>query len=181
MKVTVSKIPEGGTNLQFARDGAWFRSRLLPGDPLAPEVETVEIACTIRRDGETVFIEGGARTVVGLSCSRCLETTHLALCPSFRYTYLPAAPLCEEEVELRTDDLEFAYYSEDTIDLDELIFEQIMLQIPIKPLCAETCRGLCPHCGTNLNMASCGCRRESFDERLAVLKDFKILPKDNQT
>lgn len=180
MKITVSKIPEEGKSLEFVRDGAWFRSRLSASDPLSPELESIDVACRIRRVGETVFIEGTARTVVELSCSRCLEAAHLAIRPSFRYTYLPAATLPEEEVELKTDDLEFAYYDEDTIDLDELIFEQIMLQIPIKPLCAETCKGLCPHCGTNLNVSSCGCRKEHLDERLAVLRGFRVLPRENQ-
>ena len=58
--------------------------------------------------------------------------------------------------------------------MDALIFEQIMLQIPIKLLCTDTCKGLCPHCGMNMNVDVCSCQTKSFDERLAALKQFKV-------
>ena len=106
-------------------------------------------------------------------CCRCLETSRLPLQATFKYTFSPAPSEPQEEMELNAEDLELAYYEEDTIDLDRVIYEQIMLQMPIKPLCRETCKGLCPHCGINLNLASCHCEAETFDERLAVLKKFR--------
>ena len=93
---------------------------------------------------------------------------------TFKCTFAPPPAESQEELELSADDLDFAYYEEDTIDLDVLVFEQVLLQIPIKPLCKDDCKGLCPHCGINLNVASCGCKSEDFDERLAVLKKFKV-------
>ena len=60
-----------------------------------------------------------------------------------------------------------------TIDLDALVFEQVLLQVPMKPLCAETCRGLCEQCGANLNAESCACRPGAVDRRLEALKNFK--------
>ena len=67
-----------------------------------------------------------------------------------------------------------AYYAGEIIDLVPLITEQIILQVPMKALCGETCRGLCPRCGVNLNLASCNCRNEDIDPRLAVLKNVKV-------
>jgi len=81
----------------------------------------------------------------------------------------------KQEDELSTEDLEYGYYQDDVIDLDNLIFEQVMLQIPIKILCTDTCKGLCPHCGMNLNTASCSCHAEFIDERLAVLKKIRVV------
>jgi uncharacterized protein len=78
------------------------------------------------------------------------------------------------EEELSPEDLEYGFYQDDVIDLDGLLFEQIVLQIPIKILCTDTCKGLCPHCGININMASCSCHAEFIDERLAVLKKLKV-------
>ena len=53
--------------------------------------------------------------------------------------------------------------------------EQVMLQIPIKVLCTDACKGLCAHCGMNLNTASCGCHTDFIDERLAVLKKLRLV------
>jgi uncharacterized protein len=174
LKINVSKIPEGGMNLRFEKDGAWFRSFLTEAEAFEFALGRIEVVCNVRRIKETVFIEGSVTTSAETRCCRCLETARMPLQASFKYTFSPAPLEPQEEVELNAEDLELAYYEEDTIDLDRVIFEQIMLQIPIKPLCGETCKGLCPHCGINLNLASCGCEAETFDERLAVLKKFKV-------
>ena len=55
------------------------------------------------------------------------------------------------------DDLTTAFYKEESIDLGELMHEQFVLALPMKPLCAEACKGLCVHCGTNLNKGTCDC------------------------
>jgi uncharacterized protein len=87
---------------------------------------------------------------------------------------LPEAVIGKEEIELRMEDLDVDYYTGEVIDLTPIIFEQIMLQIPMKALCNELCKGLCPHCGINLNKANCDCREDIIDERLAVLKNFRV-------
>jgi uncharacterized protein len=176
LKISVSKIPEGGMDLSFEKDGKWFRGFLPEAEPFDFVLHRIDVVYTVRRMKETVFIEGSAATVVEAPCCRCLEMADLPVRASFRYTFCPPPDQPQEEWELSTEDLELAYYEEDTIDLDRLIFEQIMLQLPIKPLCRETCKGLCPHCGANLNAASCDCRTETCDERLAALKKFKIQP-----
>jgi uncharacterized protein len=78
----------------------------------------------------------------------------------------------EGEVEIEEDDLTTAYYTDNLIELGQLMAEQFHLALPMKPLCSETCRGLCPQCGTNLNASSCECRKTWEDPRLAVLKSF---------
>jgi uncharacterized protein len=176
LKITVSKIPEGEMILQFERNGEWFRENLPGATPCDFVPDRINIACTARRMKENVFIEGTVTTAVDMPCCRCLEMTRLPLQSSFKYTFVPPPPSSQDEVELNAADLDFAYYEGDVIDLDTVVLEQIMLQIPIKPLCAESCRGLCPHCGSNLNMTSCNCRGEVLDERLAILKQFKGQP-----
>ncbi len=176
MKINVSKIPEGGMVLRFERDGEWFRRNLPGATPPDFVPDRIDIVCTARRMKENVFIEGTVATAVDVPCCRCLEMIRLPLRSSFKYTFTPSPSRSQDEVELNAADLDFAYYEGDVIDLDTVIFEQILLQIPIKPLCAESCRGLCPHCGINLNKTSCNCRGEVLDERLAVLKQFKRQP-----
>jgi len=64
------------------------------------------------------------------------------------------------------------FYEEPHLDLAELAAEQFGLAVPMKPLCAETCRGICPRCGANLNQGACPCPLQT-DDRLAVLKVFR--------
>jgi len=93
---------------------------------------------------------------------------------AFDLDYRPqTANTGEGELEVDDDDLSTAYYEGDAIDLDQLIREQLYLALPMKPLCTETCRGLCPLCGINLNRSACACERTWDDPRLAVLKALK--------
>ena len=176
MKINVGKIPEGGMVLNFERDSRWFAENL--GEAAPPDFmpERISVASRAWRMKENVFIEGTVTTAVDVPCCRCLEMTHLPIRSSFKYTFVPAPAQTQEERELTAEDLDFAFYEGDLIDLDAVIVEQIMLQIPFKPLCEEDCKGLCPHCGVNRNKTSCDCKDESFDERLAVLKQFKGKP-----
>jgi uncharacterized protein len=61
----------------------------------------------------------------------------------------------------------------------DVVAEQVHLALPMKSLCREDCRGLCPECGANLNLGSCGCRRGSGDARLAPLADWKRRRKES--
>ncbi|MCL2669846.1 MAG: DUF177 domain-containing protein [Syntrophaceae bacterium] len=181
MKIDVSKIPEGGMDLRFERDGQWFLERLPETEPPDFKLGKISMVCTAWRMKENVFIEGTAETVVEAPCSRCLERSRVPVAARFKYTFAPPAGGARKELELSTEDLDFAACEEDTVDLGALLFEQILLQVPVKPLCREKCRGLCPSCGTNLNMADCACENEVLDERLAILKHFKVQPKKPYT
>jgi uncharacterized protein len=176
LKISVSKIPEGGMDLRFEKNGEWFRGFLPEAEPFDFTLRRIDVVCKVTRIKETVYIEGSVTASAEAPCCRCLEMARLPIGSSFKYTFAPLPAEPQEELELSADDLELAYYEEDTIDLDRVIFEQIMLQMPIKPLCRETCKGLCPRCGLNLNLAGCHCEPETFNERLAVLEKFKVNP-----
>ena len=60
------------------------------------------------------------------------------------------------------------------MDLEAIIREQIILMVPLKPLCREDCRGLCPNCGANLNLESCDCKTDKSDSPFAQLAKLKI-------
>ena len=173
MKILISSIPDEGLNLQFHKDSDWFRSLLPEKEKVDFSLQGVDVFCTVKKMRESVFIDGGLEATVVSNCSRCLEVTNLSMENTFRYTFVPLKDRLAEE-ELSSEDLEYGFYQDDLIDLDGLIFEQIVLQIPIKVLCKEMCKGLCPHCGINFNMANCSCHTEFIDERLAILKKFKV-------
>ena len=70
------------------------------------------------------------------------------------------------------DDDRYVEVRDDRLDLDALLREDILLELPTKFLCREDCRGMCPVCGKNLNDGPCGCGTEGGDPRLAALKDL---------
>ena len=62
----------------------------------------------------------------------------------------------------------------EVVDLESLLREQIILMLPLKPLCDENCKGLCPHCGANLNREKCTCKTDAVDSPFAQLAKLKI-------
>jgi uncharacterized protein len=155
-------------------------ARTFQPEEVASEGETysivapVELAFDIHKDKDKFRLEGHLRTELELQCSRCLEPYRFPVDADFDQRYLPAsAASSDAESEVQDDDLETSYYSDDQIDLGELIREQFYLALPMKPLCREDCRGLCPHCGTNLNTGTCDCSPVWDDPRLAALKAIK--------
>ena len=118
-------------------------------------------------------IAGHVNGELSLACVRCLEPFTMPVAGSFDLRYVPRSENAGEgEREVGEDDLTTAFYDDDQIDLSELIAEQLHLALPMKPLCSETCKGLCPHCGANLNTETCDCSEKWEDPRLAALKDL---------
>jgi uncharacterized protein len=116
-------------------------------------------------------LAGEVRGELGLNCSRCLEPFRLPVRSAFDLRYVPRVENSGEgEREIEEDDLSTAYYENDQIDLGQLVLEQLQLALPMKPLCSESCKGLCPKCGTNFNTGSCDCNTKWEDPRFAGLK-----------
>ena len=129
----------------------------------------------LQKDGSSVAFAGDIRTMADLPCSRCLEMYSLPLDLHFDLLYT-TEPEKIEKGESRVDESSITevHYDGTRIDLDALFGEQILLGLPLKPLCREDCRGLCPQCGANLNSEACGCSMErDVDPRFAALKKLK--------
>jgi len=124
--------------------------------------------------GTKYRIVGSISLKLRLQCSRCLESYPFDLFCDFDLLYLPIEVMpSEASVELEDKDANVTYYREDKIELLELLREQVLLAFPMKPICSEECKGLCPHCGANLNISSCNCKEASIDPRLEKLKKIK--------
>ncbi len=80
----------------------------------------------------------------------------------------------EDEAVSKGQDLDITYLSEDWIDLGAVTTEQLQLQVPFQPLCAETCKGMCTHCGADLNVGRCACAKIKSAHPFSVLKDLKL-------
>ena len=157
--------------------------RVYPPSAFAGEGETFRVAAPVRldfdvfKDKRQFRVIGTVKTTLELPCSRCLEAFPVSGDGAFDLRYQPHSPATDarhgEERQIEEDDLSTAYYENDEIDLAQLMREQLYLALPMKPLCRETCQGLCVVCGTNLNHVSCDCKREWVDPRLAVLNTLK--------
>lgn len=175
MKIKVENISEEGLQLQFFKDGDWFRALLPEKEKVNYLLHKVDVFLSVNRIGETVSLAVKIETAVDLECCRCLEVFTLPIKTEFKYTLVPIGKRIEEELELTSEDLSFGYYKNDLLELDPIIFEQILLPIPIKPLCNDLCKGLCPYCGVNLNETSCKCQTKVIDPRFAALKNINVL------
>jgi uncharacterized metal-binding protein YceD (DUF177 family) len=127
-----------------------------------------------RQESARYRVAGHLSGALELMCSRCLEPFRFAVATDFDLRYVPRTENAGEgEQEVEEDDLATAFYSDDQIDLGQLVMEQLHLALPMKALCRETCKGLCPQCGTNLNAGSCECSPTWEDPRLAALRHLK--------
>lgn len=114
----------------------------------------------VTKQDDSVRITGPVKSTVTLPCSRCLEEFTCSFDTHLDIELAPKGLLPHStEVELRADDLDIYYYEGDEIDLDPLIYDEVLLNLPIRPLCREDCGGLCPTCGKNRNIESCSCNQ----------------------
>ena len=155
-------------------------------DVPAPEIDRIETAgdgritiqATVDKgdlDGEYVA-EGTSSFTADLNCSRCLEPYPFANNSSFHVRFRPRPEVSAENEEIEitdTTELDVEFYSDREIPLRDLALEQIQLSIPMKPLCDESCLGLCPTCGANRSREECSCNTPVADERWGALKDFR--------
>jgi uncharacterized protein len=142
----------------------------------------VEVSLDVEKTGAGIFrVSGRAVTRLILECGRCLDEVEVPVDARFELRYMPEEPAtaAASEHEIRDDDLTTAFYREGTLDVIEMLREQFQLALPMKPLCAESCRGLCPECGANLNRTECGCQPKWEDPRLAPLKGLLNREKEN--
>lgn len=130
-------------------------------------VEPVNARLSALNTGKTLAVTGKISGKMELKCGRCLG--------SFAYEFeVPFEENYAMVQETPAEDL--IPFSGDFLDVAPEVEKSIYLALPMKALCGEECRGLCPVCGRNLNEGDCGCAAEEFDPRLSVLKE--LLKKD---
>ena len=122
-----------------------------------------------------IRVVGKLETRLQIPCARCLEAVPYAVNRSFELLFRPqSVNVGPDEREMQDKDSEIAFYEGNGVELKDILREQILLAVPIKTVCREDCRGLCPHCGKNLNAESCSCKVEPKDPRWDALKSFKV-------
>ncbi len=170
MRIEVDKLDKAGQ--PFAH--AYAPGELTLDDERARLTEGPEIKGRASRDREQVRLRGQLKAAVEVACDRCLQAVTVPVEADFDVAYLPAdTQPASEATGLQAEELSFSVYEGEAIDTDELAREQILLALPVRQLCREECRGLCPTCGADLNAQTCSCRTEETDPRWDALKSFK--------
>lgn len=128
----------------------------------------VEVAGEAVKLGNLYYVKGQMTADVDYVCARCLSpfTQHVVI--PFTETFA----LADDPVLTEDEDGDIHPLEGDQIELDSLLQENFLLELPAFPLCGEDCQGLCPTCGVNRNETSCSCSNERIDPRLAGLADF---------
>ena len=120
--------------------------------------------------------DGTVSFTADLNCSRCAEPYPIANTSTFHVRFRPRPEASEENEEVEITDkeeLDVEFYSEREVPLRDLALEQIQLSLPMKPLCDESCLGLCPTCGVNRTRERCSCETSIVDDRWGALKNIR--------
>jgi len=133
-----------------------------------------KVAGRIDRVGSEVRLRGHVSTVVIEACDRCLKDVEIPVETDVDLLYASEDPGSGKgsESEVHGRDLDVAVYENESIDIDQMVREQVELNLPPRVLCDEDCRGLCPQCGADLNIEECGCATP-VDPVWRALADFK--------
>ena len=168
MQIHLSDITfSEGKTMQVTAELEMNRILFQLGDFPILDKEPVEL--TVVNTGDRVLeIEGEGSVTVGIPCDRCLEQVSVRIPYHIRKKL--DMKLTGEE---RINDLdESSYLTGMDLDVDRLVYLEVLMGWPLKTLCSEDCKGICKSCGKNLNEGPCGCAEEPKDPRMAAISDI---------
>lgn len=174
MRFEIKEIGDDGLVVDLPITAAWLTEEC-PGVEATLAPKGLRLRGTLTMAGDDVFLRGTVSGEMRSTCVRCLEEAKLPVSIPLLTTFVEASDEDEEE-EDANDDVDVATFDGDEIDLAPEIRDQLVLALPLHPLCREDCRGLCPVCGVNRNQKACKCEekvRESASP-LAGLRNIKL-------
>jgi len=126
------------------------------------------------QDVEDIRLVGTVEARLEFNCARCLDPVAHDVNRSFDLLFRPlGVDRRAEEVAISEAETEIGYYQGEGLLLEDALREQVLLATPVRALCREECRGLCPECGCNLNIEQCHCEQQVSDPRWDALSDIK--------
>lgn len=149
---------------EIARDIAYaFDMSEVEIDGFKPFVSPVQVEGTLRSFAASAQLDVTVRYTYTMPCNRCMTETTTEMQHSISHVLVKR--LSEEE-----DFDDYIVVETEKLDLDELLYSDILLLLPTKYVCREDCKGLCPTCGKNLNEGACTCTKQQTDPRLEALR-----------
>jgi uncharacterized protein len=169
MRIELDKLE--GNNSSFAH--VYEPGELMLDDEHVRLVEQPEVRGRVNRKSYEVQLRGTVRARAEVDCDRCLGSVLIPIASDFDVKYISSDDYrATETVELQEEDLSVAVFEDATIDIDELVREQVLLALPARALCTEECKGLCPVCGSNKNSQDCACETRERDPRWSGLQNI---------
>ncbi len=133
------------------------------------------VAELIEHTGGQVRVQGRVAADLEADCDRCLAPARFHIETEFDLFYQPAGEaLGEDEVAVDESEVEIGFYDLPGIELEDILREQLLLQLPMQRVCRESCKGICLVCGGNRNEIDCNCSTRSGDDRWTALESLHI-------
>ena len=121
-----------------------------------------------------IRVAGSLETSLELACARCLDPVLEKVERHYDLLYRPlGTDAGREELSITAAEAEVSYYQGEGLLLEDVLREQVLLAAPLKAICREDCKGLCPHCGKNMNSEPCSCAEAVTDPRWSPLRDLR--------
>lgn len=174
MRYKIKDIPSEGLRVQQEIARSLFADALegLDAD-LDATTGNVRVELTKDRD-DHVFARGDVKALVTVPCASCLGPALVKIDAPLRMTFVADGEAASESGD-PLDDEEVSAHDGETVELDGIVREQIILGVPMSPHCRDACAGLCPVCGQNKNERDCGHKPPALeDPRFAALKNLKV-------
>ena len=128
-----------------------------------------------QQGSRTIRVRGKIDGVAAGRCARCLEPVSERIHENFDLFYYPMEMIARaEEIRIERDDTDLGFYEGRGLELGDVIREQLLLWLPMRPLCDENCPGICPTCGKERGSSDCRCRENSVDTRWDALRQLRV-------
>ena len=174
--INIARLRGEDLDLRLHLDEEWF-ARWQEEDPNLEfsGPREVDAQVHLERHRLDILVRGHLEGTLQVGCSRCLTRFSRPIEADFDVLLSPGpAPAGKDEEELSRADLDVDFYSGEVVDLENILREQILLTLPLKTLCSEACKGICPRCGADLNRETCQCTAADSGSPFAGLKKIKV-------
>ena len=160
MKIQVGGLSEGHYEYDFAAEP----SELELDERFAG---TVSVHVQVEKTPNQIYLTASIGATADVQCDRCLKSFQRSLTPRYQMYYLYEEP---EGLNLDPMEVQVVPYGTSVIDITDDVRQTVLLSVPLKLLCKEDCKGLCPHCGKDRNIEECSCGSTVTDPRWEKLR-----------
>jgi len=173
MIIDLNDITRGNRIYDFHKGKDWWPAED-PNFQVLGLDAPLEVRIEVIRTGDKFIFKGRMAGGITAVCDKCLDPYHLDLKSEFQLFMVLSSPDSKDhEIELLDEDMNVSFIEGNVIDLDDVVQEQIYLSLPIQFCCIESCKGLCPVCGRNLNREGCECKSSHRHPAFQKLKNLK--------
>jgi uncharacterized protein len=172
MRYKIKNIGDEGLDIHVAVTEAWLKAEC-PDVDARPAQGGIVLDGRLEQAGDEYLLRGALRGGLLTQCGRCLEPATLAIDLPVTLTFVEReAPAAEDDDD---GEAEVVYVQDGVIDVGQEIRDELLLALPMGPLCREDCAGICPTCGANRNLTACDCaQRPAGDGKFAARAKVKL-------